>query len=224
MIFIKKCIKCNLLLPNEEFYFRKDSNTYRNECKECHHKQTKKYRQKNKERLNKISREYHKKHREKLNKISGKYHEKHKEEQNTKRREYHKKHREKEIIIRRKYYQKNKDTINKKRREEKDRLNKIRRKWRNKNKDKVNATIRERTLKKKQLFEDFTLEEWLQKVELTNGICSICGRLYSEVHPFCVTLDHTPPISKAVIGFHYTIENVTPMCGSCNSSKMNKLI
>ena len=31
----KECVKCHKVKPLSEFYFRKDNNTYRAECKEC---------------------------------------------------------------------------------------------------------------------------------------------------------------------------------------------
>lgn len=78
---------------------------------------------------------------------------------------------------------------------------------------------RHRRLKKKQLFENFTLKEWTRRVDVTDGICPVCNRRYVDVYPYVPTLDHTPPISKAPINYTYTIDDVTPMCGSCNSSK-----
>ena len=45
----------------------------------------------------------------------------------------------------------------------------------------------------------------------------MCGKPYEE--GYGLSLDHNPPISKAPIGFIYTIDNVQPMCKSCNSSK-----
>lgn len=88
-------------------------------------------------------------------------------------------------------------------------------------KQKRKCYSRHRRLKKKQLFEDFTCEEWKQKVDATDGSCPLCGRLYTDVYPYVPTLDHTVPVSKTKLGYCYTIADVTPMCGSCNSSKSN---
>lgn len=121
------------------------------------------------------------------------------------------------------YYQKNRDMILKLRKnyrnENREKILQIERKHHNKHPETHRKKNRKHSLKKKQLFEDFTNEDWLQKVEATEGVCPICGRSYSEIHPFCATLDHTPPISKAPKGYHYTIDDITPMCGSCNTSK-----
>lgn len=80
---------------------------------------------------------------------------------------------------------------------------------------------RKRKLKVKQLVEDFTKDEWQLKVDATNGFCS-CGRRFSEVRPFVPTHDHTPPVSKVPVGFRYSLGDVTPLCGSCNSSKRDR--
>jgi hypothetical protein len=76
-------------------------------------------------------------------------------------------------------------------------------------------------LRKNQMLEVFTREEWRQKVDATNGICPVCNRPYKM--GFGLSLDHTPPISKAPPGFAYTIDDVLPMCRSCNSSKSDKI-
>jgi hypothetical protein len=75
-----------------------------------------------------------------------------------------------------------------------------------------------RRLKKQQLSQSYTLEQWKDKVDATNGICPQCNRIYDDVYPFCVTMDHAPSISIAPVGFCYTINDVFPICGSCNSS------
>lgn len=77
---------------------------------------------------------------------------------------------------------------------------------------------RKHRLKKQQLKESYTTEQWNEKVAATHGICSQCGRKYVDVSPFCVTIDHCPSINITPIGFCYTINDVSPVCGSCNSS------
>ena len=44
---MKVCKKCNLEKDLSEFYFRKDSSKYRNDCKECFGSKTKDRRLKN---------------------------------------------------------------------------------------------------------------------------------------------------------------------------------
>lgn len=214
---MKECATCHKILPEKEFYRRGAGKI--NTCKKCISKRNRKYRHEHKERVNEASRKYHHEHKEHLNEISRKYHHEHKEEENKNRRKYHQKHKDKENRVRREYWQKNKDKINKERRKNRMKHHKVEKIYKQKNKDKVNQQNRKRRLKKNQLFEDFTLDEWIQKIDETKGICPICNKSYSEISPFCATIDHTPPISKAPVGFHYTINDVIPMCGSCNSSK-----
>ena len=80
---------------------------------------------------------------------------------------------------------------------------------------------RRRRLKEKTLLEVFTNEEWLEKVKSTNSICPACGHPYEEGGG--LTLDHILPVSKAPIGFRYTIDDVSPICRSCNSTKSDNV-
>ena len=70
--------------------------------------------------------------------------------------------------------------------------------------------------------ETFTMEEWFKKVDKTKGMCPGYKRDSHFIGKEKLTLDHNPPLSKAPKNFIYTINNVTPLCGSCNSRKRNK--
>jgi len=74
--------------------------------------------------------------------------------------------------------------------------------------------------KKRGIIHDFTEEEWQQKLESTNGICLMCNK---NVGIDKLALDHIIPVSKAPVGLVYTIDDVQPICGSCNSQKGNKI-
>lgn len=56
---MKKCGKCNINKKQTEFYFRKDSNTYRTECRECTKSNRKAYVDKNRDVVYKKNLEYH---------------------------------------------------------------------------------------------------------------------------------------------------------------------
>ena len=56
----------------------------------------------------------------------------------------------------------------------------------------------------------FTPEEWASVLENTNGFCACCG---SDER---IEIDHIMPISK---GGKNTIDNVQPLCRSCNARK-----
>lgn len=89
-----------------------------------------------------------------------------------------------------------------------------------KGKDCIKNINRKRRIKKAGLKHVFTKEEWDEKVEATNGVCSFCNQHIGYEN---MTLDHILPISKAPEGFIYSIEDIQPMCRPCNSSKNNKI-
>ena len=60
-----------------------------------------------------------------------------------------------------------------------------------------------------------TLEEWEQKIKEFNNRCAICGGKKK------LTKDHIIPLSK---GGTDDIDNIQPLCRSCNSKKSDKLI
>ena len=75
----------------------------------------------------------------------------------------------------------------------------------------------------KNIHHNFSLKEWFEKVEETNGKCPLCEQDYSKVWPYTSTMDHIIPVSKVPDGFIYNIDDVQPMCHSCNASKGEKL-
>lgn len=84
----KICTKCNIKKELSEFYFRKDTNRYRNECKECHILQKKEYFLLNKDIRLKQQKYHYKENKEEILKRNKKWFEKNKE----KRAEYCKKY------------------------------------------------------------------------------------------------------------------------------------
>ena len=79
---------------------------------------------------------------------------------------------------------------------------------------------RKRRARKNQAIHNFTMEEWKLKLKETKGFCPICNKFFEIIK---LTLDHNPPLSKVPKGFIYTINEVEPICSSCNSRKSNKL-
>jgi len=82
-----------------------------------------------------------------------------------------------------------------------------------------NKSWRKRRATRMLIIEAFTMYEWLNKLEKTKGICPMCGK-YVGIDK--LTLDHIYPVSKAEIGRIYTIDDVQPLCKSCNSKKSSK--
>ncbi len=77
-----------------------------------------------------------------------------------------------------------------------------------------------RRTKIKNVIHEFTYDEWLQKLKDTFGVCPRCDR-YIGIRK--LSLDHIIPISKVEEGHIYTIDDIQPLCRSCNSSKNGRV-
>lgn len=91
--------------------------------------------------------------------------------------------------------------------------------WSKKNPEKITVLRQKRRESKKSFLHLYTHQEWQIKLKNTLGICPNCDK-YKGINN--LTLDHIIPLSKAPYGFIYTINDVQPLCLSCNSSKGNK--
>ena len=209
---------------------------------------SKKYYGKHRKEKQAYSKKYHQEHREKLAEYNKRYRQNHKaeiiayrqnrkDENREKQKKWEEKHRDERISYQKKWYHENKEKVSiqskKYNEENKEKIATQRKKYRYQHKKEqsiyskkyqrehpeVNRrTQHKRRLKKLQLIESYTSKEWNDKVDATNGICLQCGGKYEDVHPFCATLDHIPSISIAPVGFCYTINDVSPICGICNRS------
>ena len=83
----------------------------------------------------------------------------------------------------------------------------------------MNRKREKRRAKKYLLTESYSTIDWLKKLDSTNGICPGCNNFVGKEK---LELDHIIPISKAQKGFNYTINDIQPLCKSCNSSKGDK--
>ncbi len=85
----------------------------------------------------------------------------------------------------------------------------------------IHRSTHNRRARKNNITHDFTKKEWESKLASTNGICSICEK---NVGIDNLTLDHILPISKVPIGAVYTIDDVQPLCSTCNARKSARII
>ena len=86
-----------------------------------------------------------------------------------------------------------------------------------------------RRARKMNIIETFTIKQFMLKVKSCNGICPYCKNLFDD-NTHKITLDHFYPVKKANENYIktgikriYTINDIGPMCLSCNSSKGDKL-
>lgn len=228
---MKQCSKCKQILPETDFWKLKHSKDgLRAWCKTCCYNYQKQYKNINKEKIEQhqknYQKEYRKKNKKKMKKQQKIYYQKNKEEIKEKVKKYKEENKKKILDNAKEYYRKNKKEISKKQKTYRERhkkeIKKYLKNYCQNNKHKYIFYKNRRKTKKRLLFEKFTIKEWREKVKQTRGICPVCRKPYSEIYPYCATIDHAPPISKAPIGYIYTINDVNPMCGICNSSKSNK--
>lgn len=83
-------------------------------------------------------------------------------------------------------------------------------KWSTSNPEKIRNFTQRRNARKRSLLSTLTPEQWENIKHHFNNCCAYCG------NSLPLTQDHLVPLSK---GGEYTINNIIPACGSCNSSK-----
>jgi len=227
----KCCSKCSLTKPISEFYFRRDTNKYRNECKLCCGKLSKERRTRRGYKSKSRKKEFYKRNcrfcdnefitkndrewyccdkcRSKNQKIINRR--KHDKYINANKEKYKKAKKRYD----KKYYEKVKNTKH---------YRKITRicskKYRENNREKISIIKHKRRSMEKQT--DITVE-WLKQLkENTNGICKICECEMTEEnhHPNQYNLDHIIPISK---GGKHIKNNVRYICRTCNMKKSANL-
>lgn len=86
----KVCTKCGVEKSIDNFYFRKDSGKYRNECKECLCSDRRKYRKENKEKISIAAKKSREQNKEKIKKQRRLYRENNKEVIALRKKEYRK--------------------------------------------------------------------------------------------------------------------------------------
>jgi 5-methylcytosine-specific restriction endonuclease McrA len=91
--------------------------------------------------------------------------------------------------------------------------------WNKANKKRYNATQKVKNSRRRavqvQAEGSYTLDEWLTLVESCGHKCLACGNKRK------LTADHIVPLSRGGTNF---IDNIQPLCGSCNSSKRTRTI
>lgn len=108
------------------------------------------------------------------------------------------------------------EELSKYRADHKDELAAYGRNWKKENPDKVNAHTANRRARKAGVVGDVTEAEFEELKQATGNICLSCLISGDEV---TLARDHVIPISQ---GEPNVIENIQPLCKSCNSKKGTK--
>jgi hypothetical protein len=127
----KICVKCNKEKYLSEFYWRKDTKTYRNECKECFNSQCKLYTLNNKEKIRQRKKYYYYNNINKVKIYAKQYYKNNKDEIIQKAQTWQKDNKDKYNIRYRSWSKQN---------TEKRRISNLN--WRNKNRNKFNLWCR----------------------------------------------------------------------------------
>jgi hypothetical protein len=208
------------------------------------------YRLKNLDRLKAQKREYYKKNREKVNEKCAKYYKLHKCDIIKKNVTYQRINKDKVNYYRKKRYTKlkanNNGIIPRKPRKKggfdpktwkkeyyknnRDKLLGYNKKYYKTEKGLINQRLgrSRRRARIKNIIHDFTTSEWYNKLKATDGVCCDCNK-YIGIDK--LTLDHNYPVCLANKQFFktgkkiiYTINDVTPICISCNVKRRNKIL
>ena len=207
MLKTKICTKCKIEKTLNEYNFHdKKKNTIRNVCKKCFGKQKRDHFLKNKNKYKKLNRLWQDKNKNKVKERCKHYHKK-----------YYLINKKKIDAKNKKYYLNNIIKVNL-----------YKRTWCKNNPDKTHEYRLKKRAKRKSynIKGKFTKEEWKNLVKAHNNKCAVCKKNRK------LTVDHKIPISKWAIWIKdhpeityecNDIENIQPLCQSCNSQKGSKI-
>ena len=182
---------------------------YYQKNKEIIKEKTKEYKKKHINKYKEYLKEYRKKHCIEAKEYAMKYYKKRADKLKKKAHEYYQNHL-KEAKKRQKIYYKNNI----------ERIKKRDKKYRQTSNGKsacIRHTLKRRLLKRNlQLRGTHTIEQWLEKLKASHGICACCKK---RVGIKKLTKDHIKPIGHPEATD--SIDNLQPLCQPCNSSKRN---
>ena len=108
----KTCRICKITKDVSEFYFRKDNNTFRSECKQCIRTNSASSYEENKEERQEYNSQWHKDNKEYISIKRKEYYQNNKNEKLQKQKDYSLTHKEEKKEYDRKYYLDNKEEYN----------------------------------------------------------------------------------------------------------------
>lgn len=136
--------------------------------------------------------------------------------------EYNHQNREKRRVAGSAYRQANKETLAERQRiwrvENPESDHAIHSRWKSENKDKVNASTHKRRNQIVCNGGHWTAQEWADLKAKYDDHCLMCGKQEPEIK---LTVDHIVPVSA---GGSNCIDNLQPLCKSCNSLKHRGIV
>lgn len=216
----KRCSRCRQFKQLEDFSTcpsHKDGRA--NYCKECHKAYAAKHYLANKEKMNAQSRANYYQNRDYYREINNNWYRRNRDAQLARFREYRKVNLEYFRQYDRDYYIVHKERLNAQNRDAYAR-NKAERKikgrlWRRANRAICNALFQRRRARLKGAPGSHTASEWQALRDWFGGVCLRCGSQDD------LTADHVMPLVK---GGSNSIDNLQPLCRSCNSTKHDKSV
>jgi 5-methylcytosine-specific restriction endonuclease McrA len=196
---------------------------YQANCKDCSTAKAKQWNKENSEKIREKKRVYAEMHREKIREYRRVYDLEHREKRLAYIHAYDRANRERKSERRREFYRKNPEAQERDRgarrefqRAHKEEQRERERRWIKANPDKKRATVHRRRAREQAAEGSFTDAEWSALKAFYNHTCLCCGKREPEIQ---LTPDHVIPLSKGGSNF---INNVQPLCRSCNSAKGDK--
>jgi 5-methylcytosine-specific restriction endonuclease McrA len=224
----KRCSKCEEWKDRSEFgkdKKQKDGLSYW--CKECNRKNSAKYRkenhggflgalkrwrEKNKEKKKEYRKKWYSENREHAIDYAVKYAKENAEHINQRRKQHRQAHREKFLEKER---EQSKNQYNKNLEVSRQKNNEKNRRWRLTSPEKAMAAVENRRAKRLKMGGRVTEKEWKDLCEKYGYKCLCCKR--TDV---LLTMDHIIPLDPGP----HTIDNIQPLCGSCNTRKGRRTI
>lgn len=210
----KTCADCRTTQPLDAFGIdRKRKDGHNPYCRLCRSRHKKAYRDANKETLNAKHRAYKKSHRA---------------DEARRAREYRARHHDRLLPIkraqqadyRRRNLQKSRDSVAAWREKNLEKSQEMYRRWRQSEHGKAvrNAHAHKRKAWKHGNGGSYTAQQWEQLKQQYNHRCLCCHQQEPTIR---LTADHIVPL---VLGGSSNIDNIQPLCLSCNTSKKDKTI
>lgn len=193
---MKKCTKCKKEKKLNEFYFfnkKIDNKRLRTICKYCQYSLNRIFHKRNPDFHTEYMRKWRKENPDKTKEILKKY------KSSEKYKNYMKKWYEKRYE---KWYEKNRMKVCERNRQ-----------WRQNNKEKWSLINRAQRHRRRALGK-INYQEWLKKIKDCGNMCLFCKAMGK------LTIDHIIPVSK---GGTNSIDNLQPLCLSCNIKKSDKV-